>query len=103
MSDKEEKLKDNEIEDEKEKEKSNKDKKERSKSKDKERKKEKLNEKRLYEIAMDDKEYSIKVEVDKNFIRFTVNEMNEVFDHVYKNKFELNQIIKKFVGIKNLN
>ena len=101
MSEKEEKLKDNEKEDEKEKEKSKKDKKERSKSKDKERKKEKLNEKRLYEITLDDKEYSIKIEVDKNFVKFSVHETNEVFDHVYKNKFELNQIVKKLNLVKS--
>ena len=95
MKDNKGKLKDNEIEDDKEKEKSKIDNKEISKSKDKEKKKEKINENRLYELTLDNKEFAIKVEVDKNFLKFNAQEINEVFDYAYKNKFELNQIVKK--------
>ena len=79
--------------DDKKKEKNRKGHKERSKSKD--RKLDKLYERRLYDISLDDKEFSLKVEVDKKYLRFTAHEINEVYNHVYKNKYELIQIIKK--------
>ena len=65
------------------------------KSKDKERKKEKSNERRLYELILDDREFSLKVEVDKKYLRFIAQEVNEEYSYVYKNKYELDQIVKK--------
>ena len=90
MSDKEE-----EDYKEKKKEKHSKENKERSKSKDKEKKKEKLIQRRIYDLGLDNREFSLKVEVDKKFLRFVAHEIGEDYSHVYKNKYELNQIIKK--------
>ena len=98
MLEKEEDPKENEIENDEEKDKRSKRK---SKSKEKERKKEKLVERRLYDFTIDDREFSLKVEVDKNFLRFNIHEINDVYNQVYKNKYELNQIVKKLNLVKS--
>ena len=85
----------------KEKDKKERSKKSRSKSKDKDRNIEKLYERRMYDLALDDTEFSLKVEVDKKYIRFVAHEVNDVYNHVYKNKYELPQIIKKLNLVKS--
>ena len=47
------------------------------------------------------KKISLKVEVDKNFLRFNIHEINDVYNQVYKNKYELNQIVKKLNLVKS--
>ena len=86
--------KDEEDQKEKKRGKDKKGSKERSKSKDKERKKEKL-ERGIYELPLDDKIFSLRVEVDKKLLKFVAHETGELYRHVYKNKYELNQVVKK--------
>ena len=87
--------KDEEDQKEKKRGKDKKGNKERSKSKDKERKKEKLLDRGLYELSLDDKIFSLRVEVDKKLLKFVAHETGELYSHVYKNKYELNQVVKK--------
>jgi hypothetical protein len=68
---------------------------EKSKSRDKDKNNEKLFEKRLYVVQLDDKEYSLKVEVEEKYLRFEAHEICDVYEYVYKNKYELNQIVKR--------
>ena len=69
--------------------------KEKSKSKDKDRNNEKLFEKRLYILQLDDREFSLKVQVEQKFLKFDAHDNCDLYEYTYKNKYELNQIIKK--------
>ena len=69
--------------------------KDKKKSKEKDKKKEKLNETRTYDISSDEGDYSLKVEVDHKYLRFIAHEINDTYKNIFKNKYELHQLIKK--------
>ena len=94
MSDKEDQQSENDKKKSKEKD-------ENEKDKTKDKKKEKIDETRTYDISSEDQDYSLKIEIDHKYLRFIVHEVNEVFKNAYKNKFELNQIIKKLNLVKS--
>ena len=72
-----------------------------SKSKSKDRKKELMNEKRTYEVSLDDRMFSLEIEVDKKLLRFSTHEICGVYHQIYKNKYELEQIVKRLNLVKS--
>ena len=71
------------------------------KSKDKDKKKEVINEKRTYDVVLDDRLFNLKIEVENNYLRFTAHEICGVYHQIYKNKYELEQIIKRLNLVKS--
>ena len=71
------------------------------KSKSKDRKKELMNEKRTYEVALDDRMFLLEIEVDKKFLRFSTHEICGVYHQIYKNKYELEQMVKRLNLVKS--
>ena len=72
-----------------------------SKNKSKDRKKELMNEKRTYEVSLDDRMFSLEIEVDKKLLRFSTHEICGVYHQIYKNKYELEQIVKRLNLVKS--
>ena len=56
---------------------------------------EKIYEKKEYQLTSNNSEFSLKVEIDNKYIRFSLNELNVIFNYIYKNKYELSQVVKQ--------
>ncbi len=56
---------------------------------------EKIYEKKEYQLISNNSEFSLKVEIDNKYIRFSLNELNVIFNYIYKNKYELSQVVKQ--------
>ena len=65
------------------------------KSINKERENDKLIDKKEYELLYNNTEYTLKVEIDNKYIIFSVNELNAIFNYIFKGKYELSQIVKQ--------
>ena len=48
-----------------------------------------------YTINSNDSEFSLKVEIDKKYIHFTVLQLNVILNYNFKNKYELSQIVNQ--------
>ena len=48
-----------------------------------------------YQISANNSDYTLKVEIDNKYIHFSLYEINKIFNYIFRNKFELSQIISK--------
>ena len=75
--------------------------KKRKKSKDKSKDKDLMNEKRTYEVALDDRMFTLQIEMDKNRLKFSTHEICSVYHQIYENKYDLEQIVKRLNLVKS--
>ena len=75
--------------------------KKRKKSKDKSKDKDLMNEKRTYDVALDDRMFTLQIEMDKNRLKFSTHEICSVYHQIYENKYDLEQIVKRLNLVKS--
>ena len=73
----------------------------RKKSREKSKDKDLMNEKRTYEVALDDRMFTLEIEMDKKHLKFSTHEICSVYHQVYKNKYDLEQIVKRLNLVKS--
>ena len=58
-------------------------------------------ERKEYQISTSDINYFLGVEIDNKYIHFTVQELNIISNYIFKNKYELSNIISKLNLVQN--